>query len=288
MQQIIFFFLVLFHGIYYTYTGCAGWANQASFPFRSGCYFRLLLLHHDQHHLLRGSIIQPSIEISAAAAAAATVRSGEKFGVDLLFPPLDGNWKFRGRESRAKIFDIRSHSFIVTQKKMCAYTYEITIVIEIALKNMPKFDFYLLIFHSFEIIDRQTRRRWCPLFYCYSIDFLFLFFIVFLVVSRDINCRLTSRPSCPPFFCGHSSLALTNGDNSLCSLCCCCSFLIAIIVQKIVPLFLSFVLLILFLIFFFNIFFSFFFVVGDNENAVIENQKKERRKYDQLLAYLPG
>lgn len=60
--------------------------------------------------------------------------------------------------------------------------------------------FIVWILHSFEIIDRQTRRRWCPLFYCYFIDFFLFYYFLFLVVSRDINCRLTSRSSGPPFF----------------------------------------------------------------------------------------
>ena len=192
---------MLFHGIYYTYTGCAGWANQASFPFRSGCYFRLLLLHHDQHHLHRGSIIQPSIEISAAAAAAATVRSGENFLRWFIIPAA--RWKLKISRSGIPRQDIwHSFTFVHSNaKKMCAYTNEITIVIDILRwKICRNLIFIVWILHSFEIIDRQTRRRWCPLFYCYFIDFFLFYYFLFLVVSRDINCQLTSRSSGPPFF----------------------------------------------------------------------------------------
>lgn len=271
---------MLFHGIYYTYTGCAGWANQASFPFRSGCYFRLLLLHHDQHHLHRGSIIQPSIEISAAAAAAATVRSGENFLRWFIIPAA--RWKLKISRSGIPRKDIwHSFTFVHSNaKKMCAYTNEITIVIDILRwKICRNLIFIVWILHSFEIIDRQTRRRWCPLFYCYFIDFFLLFHVSCCLAGHQLSINEPFFRS--TFFFVAIHRWLTNGDNSLCCLCCCCSFLIDIIVQKIVPslhIFCAFDIFrqtFLFLIFFFDIFFFLFFLPSRRQWKCRNRKPKE-------------
>lgn len=183
------------------------------------------------------------------------------------------------------------HSFTFVHsnaKKMCAYTYEITIVIEIALKNMPKFDFYLLD-SSFIRNNRQTdTTTMMPII-------LLLFHWFFIFIFHRVSCCLAGHQLSinePSFMSTFFLWPFIVGSHKRRQFAMQFVLLLLIFDRHHRPkdrpslrIFCAFdsiphLLLQHFLLFFCR--------RGDNENAVIENRKKERQKYDQLLAYLPG